>query len=650
MMFENDYKNEMDNIKPDGFIKYKIKQKLEKSQTSTKTSKKAYWISAVAAVLCITVTLSLIGILGRNTPIIPANQTTLMKTVNSYDGLYAALEKFKPTFWENVEDFIGGFGAKNEMDTAIDDFADIELIMEGATATDSNSSTKPDDSAPTTSATNKDHSETTTQVEGVDEADIIKTDGNYIYILSYVENGRVIKIIDVTQKVPKQLSSITVDKKNLREMYLNGDRLVVIGADYDNSTANTTATIFDISNPKEPKQLQICSQSGEYSTSRLIGNKLYMISNHYIRIDNISKSNTESYVPSIEAKDFCDTIAPDCIYLYNECINPEYTIVTAFDIKDGKMLSTQSVLGGSYTVYASTENIITTSITSDRKTQIARFELQGNDIKLAATGYLNGSLLNQFSIDEYKDHFRFVLTDTITLKKGEIIENGETVTKKTDVTTTVNSLVIMDKDLKETGKVTDLAQGERVYSARFMGDTAYFVTFRQVDPLFSVDVSDPTNPKVLSALKIPGFSNYLFPFGEGKLLGIGQDADENTGRVDRVKLSMFNISDPTNVTESDKTIVDAYYSSALYNHKAILADYSKNLISFAGNGLQMGNTLFVYSYENGKFTLRLEESFSLNEYNIRPIYIEDIFYIVTDSEIRYFDLNSLQKLGNIYLN
>ena len=626
-MFKNDYKNDIENIKPDGFIKYKILKKLKEPKMAKKSPKHIYWIGAVAAVLCITMTLSLIGIIRRNAPKISDNQTFLMKSENDYNGIYKTLKKFRSAFSDHSVDLYAGGNAINS-------------IKESASDQGTNSS----------NTLSKDYSETTTQVEGVDEADIIKTDGNYIYILSYANQNRVIKIIDVREKVPKQLSSIFLDNENQHEMYLNGDRLIVIGTNYDTDTVSF-ATIFDISNPNEPKQLQICSQSGEYNTSRLIGNKLYMISNLYINVNGMEKNNSKSYVPSIEAKNYSNTISADCIYLYDECINPEYTVVSAFDIKDGTMLSTQSVLGGSYTVYASTENIITTSITNGQgKTQVARFELEGDNIKLAATGYLDGCLLNQFSIDENNNHFRFVLTDTVTLKQGEVTDNGDTRTKEVDVTTTGNSLVIMDENLKETGKITDLAPGERVYSARFIGDTAYFVTFRQVDPLFSVDVSDPKNPKILGALKIPGFSNYLFPFGDGKLLGIGQDADENTGKTNGLKLSMFDISNPSNVTESDKTIIDAYYSTALYNHKEILCDYSKNLISFTGNRLQTGKTLYVYSYENGKFNLRLAENFNMRDYNIRSLYIGDTFYIVADNEIRYFDLDTLQKLGNVYLN
>ncbi len=646
-MFENNYKNEIDKIKPDGFIKQKVLKKLKNDQ-KPRVPKRVYLSSAIAAVLCLSLLIGGISILRR--PDLSGNTggVTLMKTVKSYNGIYTELEKFKPTVADRFNDFVDDFlgaGAKGE-DT---------MLYNGAPPTDiaapegAVGSAKPDSSAGVADENSDQeisHSETTTQVEGVDEADIVKTDGKFIYILTQKSNGTVIKIVDVRNKSPKQISSISLSHNNNQEMYLMGERLVVLGCNYNKN--KTSAIIYDIKNPEKPKLVETCTQSGSYNTSRLIGNKLYIISDYYVDINSIKKADAESFVPYIEANGFCDTVSADSIYLYNECSSPEYTVVSAFDITDGKMLSTQSVLGGSYTVYSSTENIITASMSnSTGKTQVARFKLDGDKIELVATGELSGSLLNQFSIDEYKDHFRFVLTGYATVKKPIDSQNDSVAFSPRD---TVNSLVILDGDLKETGKITDLAPNERVYSVRFMGDIAYFVTFRQVDPLFSADVSDPENPKIIGALKIPGFSNYLFPFGDGKLLGIGQNADEITGITGSIKLSMFNISDPANVTETDKTDVNSYYSEALYNHKSILCDYEKNIISFAAFGNTKEQSLYVYAYNNGKFEIKLNEAFSVNQSFVRPLYIGDTFYIVTNTEVRYFNLNTFEKLGNIYLS
>jgi len=185
------------------------------------------------------------------------------------------------------------------------------------------------------------------------------------------------------------------------------------------------------------------------------------------------------------------------------------------------------------------------------------------------------------------------------------------------------------------GSIEDIAPGERIYSARFDGDVGYFVTFRQVDPLFSVDLSNPSEPKIIGELKIPGFSEYMYMWDEGKMLGIGEENGE-------VKLSMFDIADPHNVTEEDKTILeDVYSSEALYNHKAILVNGNKNIIGFAADGyfslitddtydLNFRQVYCIYAYEDGKFvekaTVNLGSDFNGN---VRGMYIGEYIYVVT---------------------
>ena len=636
-MFENDYKNEIEKIKPDGFIKYKIRQKLEAKDKKPKTKyQKIYFGRAVAALLCVAIVFTAGAVFGRQTvPSTTVQNIKLMKTANDYDKIYSNLAVFKESFFEKFKRYATG-GYKNsfveEYEYAIEDSFDM-----GSTVT-----TKGDVEG---GMGDDSHSETTVQVDGVDEADIIKTDGKYIYILSYNDKGNSIKIVEAGVE-PKQLSDILITEDvYASDLYLTEDRLVVLCG--VNGEKEVTALIYDISNPTAPKKLESCTQSGHLNTSRLIGNKLYLISNFYINVNNMVKSDTESYIPYIYCGEYEGAVAPDTVHFYNECQSPEYTIISAFNIEDSSLISTQSVLGGTETVYSSTDNIIISAMGGENKTQIARFKIQDGNIELKASTELGGRLLNQFSIDEYKEHFRFVLTETVTTKEGTVTNNGSTVTKTVGESSTLNSLVILDEDLKETGKISNIAPDERVYSVRFMGDVAYFVTFRQVDPLFSVDVSNPKNPKIIGALKIPGFSNYLFPYGDGKLLGIGKNADEKTGRTGSMKLSMFNISDPSNVTENDKTDIPAVHSDALYNHKAVLADYGRNIIAFSAYGTYKQNCFFVYSYENGRFVKKLEAEIKTT--NCRGIYIGKIFYIVTAHSVDSYNLASFEKFGSLEL-
>lgn len=616
MKFKDSYKIEIDNIKPDGYIKDKTRRKMAQAdeKAAPKRSGRAYFGTAVAAVLCGAILFSAGIVTGQRTARVNTSENTpAMKTVATYDDIYDSIKKFKTSLWDKIR-----YGMSSDAMYAIEEFADdgVNAGLGGATSAKGN-----------TSASSEEHSGTTVQVEGVDEADVVKTDGKYIYILSFYE--RRVKIVDVTGEKPRQLTSIKTEDIFNCDMYLSGGRLILLGEGNSEKQSTATAVIYDISDPNNPKELTRCKQSGNYLDSRLIDSRLYIITDFTINSDEITKGRAESYVPSVSCKDYNGAVAAESVHFYNNCNYPRYTVICGYDIKDGALSGTQSVLGGSYTVYANTENILTCGYPdSDGFTQVARFTLNGGKIELKATGSLEGSLLNQFSIDEYKGYFRFVLTDYYK--------------------TETNSLVILDGDLKETGKTTDLAPGEKVYSVRFMGNTAYFVTFRQVDPLFSADVSDPYNPKIIGSLKIPGFSSYLFPYGD-KLLGIGQNADEQTGRSGLMKLSMFDISDPANVTESSKTDIPAKYSEALYSHKATLADYGKNIIGFPAYG-NSGLLYFVYSYEDGKFVQKLKTELNIeNQQNCRGLYIGKVFYIAAPYELQYYDLETLELLGTLKL-
>ena len=672
MKFSDRYKNQMDNIKPDGYIKEKTLRKMaeevEKNEkTPPKRRVRAYFGSAVAALLCGVIILSVWFLNGRNIGSFDTNSdnnaietveddknlnNNAMKIAADYGDLYDKIKEFKTSQEEFIENDLGETPEYAvDYEYAVEDGGSLKDATDGLEVADNKGA--------------QNHSDTTVQVEGVDEADIVKTDGKYIYILSYTKySGEgMVKIVDVTGKKPKQLASIKETEIYASDMYLSGNRLILIGGKVDYAgdyaardivipSEQCVAVIYDVSKPDSPKELIRLNQSGYYEESRLIDGKLYVISNFDINTESVQKKDAATYVPLVNCKDYNGTVGAESVHFYDNCDYPRYTVICGYNIKDGSLGGTQSVLGGSYTVYSSTKNIITCGYAdSEGLTQIARFSIEGGKIDFKATGSLRGSLLNQFSIDEYKEHFRFVLTDYNT---EEVFDDGSDASDKNDMLywtqeDETNSLIILDSDLKETGKITDLAPGERVYSVRFMGDTAYFVTFRQVDPLFSADVSDPKNPKIIGSLKIPGFSNYLFPYGD-KLLGIGQNADEQTGRTGSMKLSMFDISDPANVTESFKTDVPAEYSEALYNHKAIIVDYEKNIIGFPVDG-NTGFEYLVYSYEKGKFIQKLKAEFDINNnQDFRGLYIGNVLYIANSYELRYYDLKTFEPLGMLQLD
>lgn len=647
MNFKNSYKNQIESVKPDGYIKDKVRRKLASGEMQkAKNNRTVFFRAAAAVALCAALVLSVgMVITNRNSGIKvkPTTPNVAMKTAVSYDSIYDNVKKFLPTFTDRVSSIITG-GTKN---SATEEYIDYSYEMSNGsddTGSQNTGAAATDDCADMSESS--DHSETTAQVEGVDESDIVKTDGKYIYILERYKNG-VIKIVDIRGENPVQLGSITADIY-ATDMYLSGDRLILIGQ-VGTGNISTAASVYDVSDPAKVSLVTTCTQSGYLSDSRMISGKLYMISNYVINIGNVSKSKPETFVPKVYSQNYDGAVKPDTVCFYNNCNDAQYTVAAAYDTKDGALVSTRSVLGGSFTVYASTGNIITASYSYNGKTQLARFAIDGGNIELKATGEIEGDLLNQFSIDEYKDHFRFVTT---VYKQTETKESasGSVISEIVSVSTQMsNCLIILDGDLKETGKIANIAPDERVYSVRFMGDTAYFVTFRQVDPLFSVDVSDPKNPKIIGSLKIPGFSNYLFPFGDGKLLGIGRNADENTGRTSGMKLSMFDISDPSNVTEYAKTNVNSVYSEALESHKASLVNYKKNLIAFPAYG-NNGTVYYIYSFENGAFSQKASiQIHNIDHADCRGLYVEDVFYVATVDTLQYFDLNTFNKLGELEL-
>lgn len=218
-----------------------------------------------------------------------------------------------------------------------------------------------------------------------------------------------------------------------------------------------------------------------------------------------------------------------------------------------------------------------------------------------------------------------------------------------------NSLLILDEQLKVVGSIENMALDERIYSVRFTGSVGYMVTFRETDPLFSLDLSDPAHPRVMDALKIPGFSEYLHPYAEGLLLGIGQDTTDSGIRSGYLKLSMFDVNNPFDIAEHDKELIDAFTSPALQNHKSVLIDENKDLIGFSveariaesgsRGSYERGDYYLIYGYskEHGLYErASLELPGACEE--TRALYIDNHLYIVCGKHIGIFDLETLEEL------
>ena len=330
-----------------------------------------------------------------------------------------------------------------------------------------------------------------------------------------------------------------------------------------------------------------------------------------------------------------------------------YSVISTIDLAEPSQndISTKGFLGGSEQMYMSKDHLYLTAaayipaasedgtvtdsnadiaiwMPQTANTEIFKFALEKTDVQFIASSEVAGSLLNQFSMDEHNGYFRIATTEGFAWNVNEPSKNH---------------LFILDAGMKQVGAVEDLAKGERIYSARFIGDKAYMVTFKETDPLFVIDVSAPSAPKVLGELKIPGFSNYLHPLDENHLIGFGADTklEPVKGGEPRVvtggmKISLFDISDFSNPQEKDNEIIGGpgTYSQLQYDHKALFIHPEKNLYGFP---------LTMYSETDGKYVEFEGEGAMI--YTITPDGITEAANLISPSDMQYEDwAKSVQRI------
>ena len=423
------------------------------------------------------------------------------------------------------------------------------------------------------------YSDTNLRENGVGEADIVKTDGKNIYTLC----RSVVTITAIDNGSMEKLASIEQDaERYVEDIYVQDDKLVLFGTlgrqvgNSEDSEAydgyyenNTYVQVYDISDPSNPKEIGNMEQSGGYNTSRIVDGYVYVLSQFHPYEDNVTARDLW-YIPEVQGK----SIEAENIYMPQEAEGNEYTIITAFSLDNpSEKTDSKAVFGYSDVCYVSENNIyITSNYYEDSdvsRTLIRKISYTDGKLVGVAQTKIKGMLNDSFSIDEYEGNLRLVTTIDEIYSNDDIMPLNETADKTEkavaenvkDAVPGTNSLYVLNDKLEIIGSIHNLAKDETIYSARFMGDTGYFVTYRQVDPLFSVDLSDPENPKILGELKIPGFSEYLHPYGDGKLLGIGMDVSEDGFTTEGVKLSMFNVTDPSNVTEENKYTIEESYGT-----------------------------------------------------------------------------------------
>ena len=561
------------------------------------------------------------------------------------------------------------------------------------------------DSPTNAGSTTKDYSKTNIQVEGVDEADIIKTDGDYIYSISN-KNVVITNVKDPTKiEIETKLSENSVPC----DLLLYKDKLVVISSDSNNSSTNyywsrsigsTEVTIYNTKDKANPKLEKRFKLNEGYNTSRVIDGNLYIFSSGYLKKDNSVTTNKveREYEEGYETKE----IKLSNIKYIKDNKSNKQTIIAEVDLNNIKNdIKVNSYLIDMDNAYVSKNNIyllneqydsesikisslftlwgvfglfraIDEDYSYNDNTYIFKFNIDKNKgVVYKNNTKIDGEIINQYSLDEKDNNLRIAL----------YTEYG-------------SRIAVLDENLKLLGETSKVAKGEKMYSSRFMGDRAYLVTYQNTDPLFTIDLSDPKNPKVLGKLEIPGYSTYLHPYDENHIIGIGMNTEERVtkdynGRViseravvTGMKMALFDVSDINNPKEIDSTPIgdSRTVSAILSNPKALLfskeknllaipvnnykedfsvkeyEDYSSEIKEFTRNNNYISEGYLVYNIDLKGFKLKgtITHEQELSNYRyytvshlLRGLYIEDDLFTVSENAIKVNKLDDLTEISKI---
>ncbi len=573
------------------------------------------------------------------------------------------------------------------------------------------------------------YSDTNVQVAGVDEADIIKTDGKYIYALA--GNSLYIALAYPAESA-RILSHIAITGFNPQDLFVDGDRLMIFGTtDYSSDGPTMTAQpgetatiepgiaqsgiaiipyptrgnlvsikLYDIKDRSNPTLLKSVDIEGSYLTSRKIGADVYFVINSYPDFSTpqpVASDLIPGYRETIGKANPSDTLKPIAGYSEIGYIPPrqaaDFITVASLSMREAdKEMSKTVIVGSGENVFASLSNlyIAQTSwpsfdgqgqpvVDMVQSTVVTKFALFGGDVTFVASNTIKGHILNQFAMDEYDGYFRIATTIS------GYVDNRDTST---------NNVYVLDGSMTATGALEDVAPGESIYAVRFMGKRAYLVTFLHVDPLFVIDLSQPAAPRILGKLKIPGYSDYLQPYDETHLIGIGKEVDASIDAdlihtdnavyytaIQGVKLALFDVTDVSNPIEVYKEVIGdrGTESLAAQDHKAFLFDKEKGLLVIPITLAQLapgqpknmqGEYVFQGAYV---YNLTLDGGFILkgrithHDTNdaflksgtyfyggqsdiTRSLYINNVLYTLSQSRLQLNDLTSMATLNTLPFN
>lgn len=557
-------------------------------------------------------------------------------------------------------------------------------------------------------------STTNVQVLGIDEPDILKTDGQQIYFSDnsggyWLEGPMPMVATDLVDTVaPSYINDVKTniikawpptDLALSSEIKLAGDLLLSNNILLVFSDRKVVA--YDVSNPQEPvEKWTVDLDDNTYLvSSRLYNDQVYLITQTYLNRYNpcpitpllksgkvLNISCTDIYHPNspiqVDSTFAVISLDPDSgeiknqiafvgnqgtanIYMSKNALYIAYTKnlnmfdfmyefikselntllpknlldkldkLSSYDISNQSKFSEMQTIINEWMGTLSKDDVL--KFENDMQNKAASYyeknkrsilstgiaKINIDNLQIEANGSVPGYLLNQFSLDEHNGYLR--VATTIGDIWGWSLGNRDSQT---------NDVYVLDKSLNITGSVLDLGISERIYSVRFIGDLGYLVTFRQTDPFYVLNLSNPNNPKMVGELKIPGYSSYLHQLSENKIVGIGMENNN-------VKISYFDVTDPTSPKEISKYSLNEYGSEALYNHHAFLQDDKHQVFflpSYSGG--------YIFSYANDQ--IELVKAVSLPEVK-RALYLDNYMYILANDYMAVLDENTWEKVSELSL-
>ena len=541
--------------------------------------------------------------------------------------------------------------------------------------------------------TGAEHSKTYLQEKDIDEADMIKTDGKNIF---FVADGKLYAIKCDGGKMenkPIDFKALFGDEykdMDVSELYLDGEMLTCVFTNsgrydytcwyddtrsaldnYEEWSETTSAVSFDITDIDDIKAINSLSIKGGYVSSRMQDGKLFMTAQTNITpYDTYEKGGVPEFAPVYKSngeKHYIssgDILVPENYSYVNDAV-----IIAAADMsKKSEPTAIRSIIGMGGSIYQSYDRLFAYSSYYDAgsdkaKTKVVAFDTTDGILLPAGTADFDGQIMDRYSLRYKEGVFSAAVHDSRYDEQEGRNEQQ-------------NYLYTFDRKLKELGRSESFGEDEQIKSVFYKDDYAYAVTFMQTDPLFAIDLKDPKKPEIVSELKMPGFSTHMRLFTQGRMIGFGCTADENTGRSTGIKLSMFDVTDSNDVKEIAKEEISyadkvdiSIYSMAEYDEKALLIDGEKNMIAFPYTKTDYsdqshiitheGYRFYSYSDEGGfrylgeyydtgimDYDGGIYESDDIYEYK-RCAYIGDVIFIGSDSGMVSLDMESFKEIDKI---